>query len=184
MRSLRPARGPRMFAATLGLALLPFLLLGCIEVTLDGSGSRVTPPPSGTAPAGEVLDLEKNVTLQINEIREEEGLDPLSERDDLIEIARKYSCRMAEEDFFAHESPDGGTVADRSAEYGVEYRYLGENLAYHTGASPEPDRVVDGWMDSEGHRENILREEYTQTGIGACQGDGTWYYTQVFLRPR
>lgn len=169
-----------------GLVLLPLLLVACIEIRMDSTGSNGgTPPPASTAPAAEIEAVEDDITAMINDRRADEGLDALSENATLVAVARDYSCRMLNEDFFAHESPDGDTVADRVAPYDVDYRYLGENLAFRKGpGGPGTEGIVEGWMDSEGHRENILRDDYTETGVGVCHGGETWYFTQLFMRPR
>jgi uncharacterized protein YkwD len=90
---------------------------------------------------------------------------------------------MAEKDFFAHVSPAGENVADRVREAGHPYVLVGENLAMMTNA-PQPAQIaVQGWMESPGHRENILRRGFTETGVGVCREGRTYYFTQIFMHP-
>ncbi|CAA9552555.1 MAG: hypothetical protein AVDCRST_MAG88-877 [uncultured Thermomicrobiales bacterium] len=143
---------------------------------------RAAPSPAATSSA--TAAMEREVVRRINDIRQERGLRPLEGHEQLAAIARDYSCRMAREDFFSHASPMGGTVADRAREAGVEYRLIGENLARNTNAAEPVEVAVQGWMDSAGHRENILREGFTETGVGICRADERYYFTQVFLQLR
>jgi uncharacterized protein YkwD len=84
--------------------------------------------------------------------------------------------------FFAHENPDGAQVWDRAVTAGYRYRKVAENIAAGQRTAAE---VVRGWMESPGHRANILDGELTQIGVGHAEGGsyGT-YWTQVFGTPR
>jgi len=134
--------------------------------------------------SSDIAALEQEVVRRINAIRRERGLQPLATNDELGQIARDYSCLMAREDFFSHTGPAGGTVADRVREAGIAYRLVGENLARNTNAADPVAVAVQGWMDSPGHRENILREGFAETGVGACREGSRYYFTQIFLQPR
>ena len=136
-----------------------------------------TPPPA-------ITELEQWVVARINEIRREHRLEPLEPTGALAQVAREYSCRMAQEDFFAHQSPSGGTVADRLRQADLHYRLVGENLARNTNAREPAEVAVAGWMDSPHHRENILRPGFSETGVGVCREGARYYFTQVFLQPR
>src|SRR5690606_714261 len=118
---------------------------GCVGEVPDRAAVSVGPAPT-LADGSVVTDVELRVTARINEVREEHGVAPLELNPDLVAVARAYSCRMADEDFFAHESPDGDNVADRIADAGISYRVVGENLAYAEGSQPRIERVIDGWM--------------------------------------
>jgi uncharacterized protein YkwD len=128
--------------------------------------------------------MEQEIRRRINPIREDEGLEPLAANDELAQVARAYSCRMAEEDFFAHVSPDGDDAADRVTAAGLDYSWVGENIARTTNIPDPIDTTIEGWMESEGHRENILKPDYSQTGVGVCQAGDTYLYTQLFFHPR
>ncbi len=139
---------------------------------------------AAATPTGAIAAMEREVLRRINAIRQERGLQPLEPNDTLAAIARGYSCQMARQNFFSHTSPSGGTVADRVREAGIEYRLVGENLARNTNADQPVEVAVQGWMNSEGHRENILREAFTETGVGICRERDRYYFTQIFLQPR
>jgi uncharacterized protein YkwD len=85
---------------------------------------------------------------------------------------------MVARDFYAHASPDGSRPWDRAAAAGSVLRSIGENIAC---GQRSPAEVVTGWMNSPGHRANILRREFTHIGVGFAGGGraGT-YWTQVF----
>jgi uncharacterized protein YkwD len=88
---------------------------------------------------------------------------------------------MATNDYFSHTAPDGSTFVDRAVAAGYPRNEAGgENIAmgYRTAAD-----VMDGWMDSEGHRANILNCDFAAIGVGlARDSGGTPYWTQVFGR--
>jgi stress response protein SCP2 len=100
----------------------------------------------------------------------------------LAAAAQAHSEHMAAAGFFAHESPDGRQAWDRVAAAGYQYAKVAENIA---AGQPSPAEVVAGWMDSPGHRKNILDSDVTQIGVGRADG-GSYgvYWTQVFGRPR
>lgn len=160
----------------LAAALLGSACAGPARLRAGDAGDVVTP---------QSLDaLERDAAGKVNERREAEGLAPLEGSAALASVARAYSCRMGEEGFFDHMSPDGDSVADRVEAAGIRYRAVGENLAFVSGARDPVDVVVDGWMESPGHRANILSDVYSHAGMGICVVDGTYYFTQVFLLPR
>ncbi len=172
----------RLCRALVFVALAGIAAAGC---NAFDDGVRDSPgapelPLSPTPSSEEAPNLEADIESQINGIREDHALVPLNRHEGLGAIARTYSCRMGAEDFFAHESPEGETVADRVEEAGIAVQVVGENLAWLSGIAEPATSAVEGWMESEGHRENILMEEYRETGVGACLYDGTWYFTQIF----
>lgn len=132
-----------------------------------------------------VLAHEAAVHERVNEVRAGEDLDELAFVDSIADVARAHSVDMIERDYFAHESPDGETAGDRmSAFFPERCRGIGENLA-SVGRRPDDgpadvaDRVVSGWMNSDGHRENLLRPGFDEEGIGvAFSEDGRVLVTQ------
>ena len=90
---------------------------------------------------------------------------------------------MACNSFFSHTSPTTGTPFDRIAAAGYSYSAAGENIAAGYGA---PAALVEGWMGSEGHRDNILSTSFTHIGLGyASRGESAYgvYWTAVFASP-
>ncbi|HYN52075.1 MAG TPA: CAP domain-containing protein, partial [Thermoleophilaceae bacterium] len=86
--------------------------------------------------------------------------------------AQRHAEDMVERQFFAHDTPEGLGPADRAlnAGYPTKHYSSGENLAWGTGLEASPVEIVDGWMHSPGHRENILRNAFTQMGVGVVAG--------------
>ncbi|MFD7704679.1 CAP domain-containing protein [Streptomyces caelestis] len=121
--------------------------------------------------AGEVIDL-------TNRERARAGLPPLSHDPRLTAAAQAHSADMAARDFHSHTAPDGGRPWDRAAAAGSALRTVGENIACGQRSAAE---VVRGWMNSPGHRANILEAGFTRIGVGFAGGGraGT-YWTQLF----
>jgi uncharacterized protein YkwD len=117
-----------------------------------------------------------------NAARKKEGLGPLKIAPLLMEAARAHSKNQAKQEKMAHEL-DGKKGSDRVKAAGYKYSLTGENVAFGKGTTV--DEIFEGWMNSKGHRENILKKDYTEIGIGAAKSEkGKWYYTQNFGRPR
>ncbi|MBD2313900.1 CAP domain-containing protein [Desertifilum sp. FACHB-1129] len=145
--------------------------------------TQTSPPPDASVQPPENGAMEAAVRQEINQIRQQNGLNALEHNEQLAEVARQYSQLMARDNFFSHTGSDGSTLTQRVQAGGVSYRVVGENLFKSTNA-PEPvPLAVDGWMKSQGHRENILRPVFTETGIGVWREGNTYYITQLFLRP-
>jgi uncharacterized protein YkwD len=130
--------------------------------------------------------IEQAIHIATNDRRSEHGYQKLSYDAHLAAIATRHSQEMAAEDFVAHEAPDGTTMSDRYREYKYGGERAGENIAKEYGAVNDDaksiaNKVVDGWMASPGHRENILKEAFENEGIGVFQrGDGALLVTQNF----
>jgi len=130
----------------------------------------------------EIESLEQQCLDEINLIRRAQSLAPLDFYKDLLPVARAYSHRMAEERFFSHNDPEGRTVRERVGEANITWRMVGENLAYSNGYTNPVSASLHGWMESPGHRKNILDPDYRLTAIGAwISADGTVYFTEIFL---
>ena len=108
---------------------------------------------------------------------------PLRTDADLGRLARAYSCALLQRGELVHTDPEGKGVADRVAAAGKQFVAVGENLARSTGGGDPLGTAIDAWMRSPAHRENILRPDFTDTGVGVCRDGATYYFTQVFLRP-
>jgi uncharacterized protein YkwD len=137
---------------------------------------------TGAGEAGEIeaSDEEKAILELTNAERKKAGREPLAFNAKLLAAARAHSANMAKHNKAAHEL-DGKTMRDRVADKGYKYSLVGENVAWN---QQTPEDVVESWMKSSGHRENILRKEFTEIGIGVARNkDGEPYYTQVFGRP-
>lgn len=124
----------------------------------------------------EVTGYEAEVIRLVNTIRTQNGLGTLSGNWELSRVARYKSQDMHDRGYFSHTSPTYGSPFDMMRSFGITYRSAGENIAkgYRT-----PEEVVNGWMNSEGHRANILNASFTQIGVGYVS-DGN-YWTQMFI---
>ena len=146
--------------------------------------SRETHAAPGTADPSQMdaEEFEGEILRLVNAEREKLGISPLLWDSALASAARKHSMDMAENDFFSHASPNGDMPAERAAMENFAGSYIGENIS--AGRST-PEETMAGWMGSQGHRENILRPEYTHIGVGSYQLKGSryiYYCTQVFGR--
>ena len=114
----------------------------------------------------------------VNEERAKEGLGPLKLDEDLCAVAQMHCEDMVKRDFFDHINPDGKSPFDRMKDYGISYMAAGENIAC---GQRSPEEVVDSWMNSPGHRANILSKAFGKIGIGYAEG-GTYgtYWAQCF----
>jgi uncharacterized protein YkwD len=132
----------------------------------------------------QILDFEKLAFSLINQKRVEIGLEPLAWSDDVAKIARLHSENMVKFNFFSHRGIDGKMVDDRADSLGLtKWTAMGENIAYNRGYKNPIETAVEKWMLSEGHRENLLGERWKESAIGiAVTDDGTFYFTQVFLK--
>lgn len=177
---------------TMTLPLLILFLGSCAVVTVE---PQLGPSPNSSLngdrsplvsarPPEAIAEIETQVWQQINQIRQRNGLSQLQNNPQLAAVARDYSRKMATAGFFSHTGPDGSTPAKRVAAAGIQYDRLGENLFQSTNA-PDPVKLaVTGWMQSPGHRANILQSNYTQTGVGIWRQGKTYYITQLFMRSR
>lgn len=127
--------------------------------------------------------FERQIFELINKKRLENGLPALVWSEDVAKIARIHSENMANFKFFSHAGLDGKMVNNRADDLGVsKWRSIGENIAYNRGFANPIEFAVEGWMKSPAHRDNILSRRWKESGIGiAVAGDGTYYFTEVFL---
>ena len=119
---------------------------------------------------------ETEVVRLVNVERAKYGLSALSADAELSRGARAKSQDMRDKGYFSHESPTYGSPFQMMKAFGISYRTAGENIAYGYAT---PEKVVNAWMNSEGHRANILNASYTRLGVGYV-ADGH-YWTQWFV---
>ncbi len=127
------------------------------------------------------VDFEVLVLDLTNAMRVKQGLSPLTNHGQAGLVARAHSVDMAEKNYFDHVNPEGKSPFDRMHEAGLTYSQAGENLA---AGQPTPIIAVEGWMNSKGHRTNMLGD-FESLGSGvAFGGEFGIYYGQNFLTPR
>ncbi|WP_059351872.1 cell wall-binding repeat-containing protein [Bacillus coahuilensis] len=121
---------------------------------------------------------EKQILDITNAFRVAQGFQPLKDSEKATSSSRKHSEDMATQDYFSHTNLDGKSPFDRMREEGISYRSAGENIAQ---GQRTPSDVVEAWMRSSGHRNNILNGTYTYLGNGVAFHSTKWvYYTQNF----
>ena len=123
-----------------------------------------------------VTQYEQEVIRLVNEIRAQNGLSALTYNWELSRVARYKSQDMVDNRYFPHTSPTYGTPFQMIRSFGLSYRSAGENIAY---GQRTPQAVVNAWMNSSGHRANILSSSYTQIGVGYVANGHYW--TQMFI---
>ena len=120
----------------------------------------------------QVLDL-------VNAERTKRGLSPLTLDSNLSNVATKKAQDMANKNYFDHTSPTYGSPFDMMNRFGISYRTAGENIAK---GQKTPQEVMNSWMNSPGHRANILNPDFTKLGVGiAKDSNGTLYWSQMFI---
>lgn len=138
----------------------------------DGNESQDTPI---SAEMKEVLDL-------VNKERTEQGLNPVMMDAELNHVATLKAMDMRDSNYFDHNSPNYGTPFEMMQRFGIHYSYAGENIA---AGQKTAGMVMNDWMNSSGHRANILNKNYTHLGVGYVTGGsyGT-YWVQEFTKPQ
>lgn len=121
--------------------------------------------------------IEKEVVRLVNIERQNEGLAPLAYNAELSKVARVKSQDMANKNYFSHNSPTYGDPFTMMKSHGIQYRTAGENIAKGYSSAQS---VVNGWMNSSGHRANILNPSFGKIGVGYVNANGTTYWTQMF----
>ena len=145
------------------------------------------PPPLRAASESKQSFLTQAGTIKWTNIQRADngGLPPLSENAKLDAAASRKVQDMFNRQYFEHVSPDGKNIGDLVEGYGYEYIAVGENLAL--GNFKNDQELVQAWMDSPGHRANILSTKFTEIGVavgrGLFDGHETWLAVQAFARP-
>lgn len=134
---------------------------------------------SGQAPAAQndaINNFESKVIELTNAERQKNGLNALKSDNPLSNVAQAKSNDMQQKNYFSHTSPTYGSPFDMMRDFGVNYSSAGENIAM---GQQTPEQVVQAWMDSEGHRKNILNGTFTHIGVGYTENGSYW--TQMFI---
>ncbi len=146
----------------------------------NGNCETVPSAPANTeTPAQSAASYEQQVLELVNEQRANYGLAPLSYSKELEAVAYAHSKDMAQNNYFSHTNLSGQSPFDRIHTAGISYRSAAENIA---AGQKTPQEVVSAWMNSAGHRANILNSSVTKMGVGIYSG-GSYgiYWTQLFI---
>lgn len=146
------------------------------EQQQQAQGEQEQAEPNAQTTEG-LSDFESKVVELTNVQRRNNGLPDLKAHTKLSGVAREKSNDMRKNNYFSHTSPTYGSPFDMMRDFGVSYKSAGENIAQ---GQPSPQEVVDAWMNSEGHRKNILSGDFTHIGVG--HDENGHYWTQMFIR--
>lgn len=135
-----------------------------------------TEQPKTEQSASQLSAYEQKVVDLTNQERAKSGLPALQVDTTLSKVAREKSLDMQRNNYFSHTSPTYGSPFDMMKKFGITYKAAGENIAK---GQRSPEEVVNAWMNSEGHRKNILSSNFTHIGVGHV-ADGN-YWTQQFI---
>ncbi|ACA58620.1 CAP domain-containing protein [Candidatus Desulforudis audaxviator] len=136
-------------------------------------------PMPSPGPSGLMTAYEMKIVELVNAERAKLGLRALAVDAKLSQVARLKSEDMRDKRYFAHQSPTYGSPFDMMRQFGITYRTAGENIA---AGQRTPEEAMRGWMNSSGHRANILNPNFTHIGVGHVVG-GSYgnYWTQMFI---
>ena len=121
--------------------------------------------------------VEQQVVTLVNQERAKEGLAPLKVDWELARVAKYKSQDMYDNKYFSHTSPTYGSPFDMMKNFGISYKSAGENIAKGQTSATQ---VVNAWMNSSGHRANIMSTQFTHIGVGYVEKGHHW--TQMFIK--
>ncbi len=163
-------------------ALTALLLL--VPACTGSSDSGTTSIGTGGGGGGQMSVQELAWAMQVFDLTNVErvnaGVAPLTWHDPTSQVAYDHSVDMDMRAFFDHQNPDGQMPWDRLSLAGITWSAAGENIAR---GQPDPVSVMTAWMNSAGHRANILSPSFTRLGVGVHDAAGGPWWTQVFYTP-
>ena len=185
MKHLLSILAAMLLATAAGLGLLGFAGVAPLEQAAAAGGYV------GTCNGGSIYlnDYEKRTLELHNRARAQNGLAQFCVHPTLVKAARSHSQEMIDRDYFSHNSYNGESFSARLKRFGYyPYRYIAENIAWGSGSRGAPDSIFNGWMNSSGHRANILNANLRQIGVGTAYGQyksysGATMYTVDFGTP-
>lgn len=137
------------------------------------------PPAQSQTVSGAQTGFESDMLKQVNAQRAKNGQSALTLNQSLCASARVRAAEIAKDGCFSHTRPDGSGCF--TAINGVSYKTAGENIAMGTWGYYGVDEIMDGWMNSEGHRANILNGDFSEVGFGCVVVNGNGYWVQIFI---
>ncbi len=162
------------------LALLSGSLVGLVGVSPATANTPMDNPPSALLAQAETSIPDALLTL-VNAERQRAGVAPLRLNDKLATAAQRHAEDMAATRNLSHQGSDGSTLRSRIEATGYGWTAIGENVAM---GQPSPEAVMRSWMNSSGHRRNVLNPNFQELGVGYAEGGGRPYWVQVFAKPR
>lgn len=153
--------------------------------TPDNSQANTDEKPQAESSDKFIAEIEQAIFQRVNQERSAAGLSELSYNTTMEHYARIKSQDMGDRGYFDHTNPEGKLITEQMKADGVSYRAWGENIAYISGMSGNAQlatKFMDNWMNSPGHRANILSSNFGSIGIGVYKIGNTYYATQEFYR--
>ncbi|GAA0777549.1 CAP domain-containing protein [Clostridium subterminale] len=147
--------------------------------------SKSTTTPTTTDTGDFSSQIEQLIVTKVNEERARAGMSTLSYSSLMEKYARIKSKDMGDRNYFDHKNLEGELITSQMARDGISYRAWGENIAYIGGVSDINElanQFMINWMNSQGHRENILSPDYTSIGVGVYKAGNRYYATQEFYK--
>lgn len=184
--TLLVSQGATAFAGTTEISASKINLSNLCTILMDyifNGGDKEETPSKPQKPENDniVQDSSKagQVLVLVNKERTLRGLTALKGDSALNRVAQLKAEDMAKKGYFSHTSPTYGSAFDMLKSHNIKYKTAGENIAY---GQKTAQTVMNGWMNSSGHRANILKSSYTKLGVGyAVSSNGTPYWVQIFV---
>ena len=140
-----------------------------------------TTPAQDPDSSASLAAYEQQVVDLVNKERAAAGLSALKVNTKLAGVAEKKAEDLRDNNYFSHTSPTYGSPFDMMKQFGITYSSAGENIAK---GQKTPESVMNGWMNSAGHKANILNSSFTEIGVGyVTDSNGNTYWVQMFIRP-
>lgn len=151
----------------------------------DNSQANTEEKPQIESSDKYIAEIEQAIFQRVNQERTAAGLPALTYNTTMEHYARLKSQDMGDRGYFDHTNPEGKLITEQMKADGVSYRAWGENIAYISGMSDNAQlatKFMDNWMNSSGHRANILSSNFSSIGIGVYKIGNTYYATQEFYK--
>ncbi len=180
----------------MNFSLQKSFVLGLFAAIVSGSAVQALPPIVIQVQTDQVSDVEvvatsanqsnpvqQSILDLSNAARQDSGLSTLSFSAELNAAAQRHANDLAKGAQFSHTGSDGSTMQERVQDSGYKYWSIAENI-YYQAPRNQPERAVQGWLKSPGHRRNLLNSKFTQMGVGYARNGTKHYYVQVFGTPQ
>lgn len=156
-----------------------------IEKPVQKPAQKPIEKSNDTGSSSYISEIEQMIFSKVNEERSKAGVAPLSYNNTMQKYARIKSKDMGDRKYFSHEDPSGQLITAKMKADGVSYSAWGENIAYIGGQSGNAslaNQFMTNWMNSAGHRKNILSSNFKSIGVGVYKIGNTYYATQEFMK--
>jgi uncharacterized protein YkwD len=159
---------------------LPLRVLCAVFLAVTPGLSFLSEPAATTAE--NLRNIEQQIHQEVNRVRATAHIPTLSWSEPLAAEARRHAKNLAGRRFFAHEDPARGDLASRLDKSGINWLRCAENLYEQGGSSNPAQGAVKAWLDSAGHRKNMMDSMFSDSGVGvALQRDGTLVVVQEYM---